>query len=83
MPDPLAAQRAVAMENAFEDLLVEREVRTVDAMVNAFRSNKATHERLIAAVAVVSELRSIRDELHRGAQKAIQQTEEEHARSDR
>lgn len=45
-------------------------------MVHKYRSGKATFEALIGHVAVISELRKIRDSLLSEAQKAIESIEE-------
>lgn len=74
--DPLSAARAVALETEFDALLDDREAIHVDAMVTKYRSGKATFEALIGHVAVISELRKIRDTLTSEAQKAIQLLEE-------
>lgn len=74
--DPLSAARAVALETEFDALLDDRELSQIDAMVHKYRSGKATFEALIGHVAVISELRKIRDSLLNEAQKAIESIEE-------
>lgn len=77
-PDQFSANRALALENDFEDLLVDREIKIVDDMVLKYRSSKITPEYLHGQVAVLAELRRIRDQLKTNALKEIQLLEESH-----
>lgn len=73
--DVLSAARAAAMEEEFEALLVDREVRILDRMVARFRSGKMTYEQLAADVGAISELRMIRSELENRTMKEIARLE--------
>lgn len=63
------------MSMTFGTLLEEREKAIIDKMVLKYRSGKGTFEEYHADVAVISELRTLRDRLERDTLEAIEETD--------
>jgi hypothetical protein len=79
MPDEDAFKlRHAALDEEYSKLLVDREMKAIDKMVFAYRNGKATYEALFGIAAVISELRTMQNELDRQAMNEIQQLEKLH-----
>lgn len=66
------ATRTVSLHRGLQSVIAEREADMIDALVLAYRAQKATYELLLSKVAAISEMRAIEADMDRQARRAIE-----------